>query len=282
MDNKHQQTVLITGASSGFGKACAKHLHQKGYRVYGTSRRAPEFPDAPSTHDLQPDDFHLIPMDVNSDRSVKEGVKWILDREGHLDIVINNAGFGLAGAVEDTKVEEAKAQFDTNFFGLVRVCREVLPIMRKQKNGYLICISSIAGLIGIPFQGYYSASKFAIEGLMESLRGEVRGYGIQVVLIEPGDFNTGLTKNRQIAKKAALGSVYEEQFRKTLSVMEEDERSGASPNEIGPLVERIIKKRAPRLRYIIGPFIQKLTPVLKKILPSKVFEWLLLKYYQIL
>jgi len=280
MNKKHQQVVLITGVSSGFGKACAEYLHQRGYRVYGTSRRLSKFPDVSSATAEPPKEFKLIPMDVTSDEAVKQGIQWILESEGRLDIVVNNAGYGVAGAVEDTTIAEAKAQFETNFFGVVRICRAVLPIMRKQNSGYLITISSMGGLVGIPFQGFYSASKFAIEGLMESLRSEIRAYGVQVVLIEPGDFRTNFTANRRKIKAAEQSSVYETQFKKSLGVMEAEEMKGPLPEPIGPLVEKIVTTKAPLLRYMMGQVSQKVLVKLKKIAPSKIFEWLLMKYYQ--
>jgi short-subunit dehydrogenase len=213
---------------------------------------------------------------------VEQGVHWILEREGRLDIVINNAGYGLAGALEDTSLEEAKAQFETNFFGVMRVCRVVLPIMRQQNQGYLVTVSSMGGLVGIPFQGFYSASKFAVEGLMESLRGEVKAYGIRVVLIEPGDFHTEFTANRRKANAAEIDSVYETQFIKSLAVMETNELQGPLPDQIGPFVERIVTSNTPRFRYMIGQASQKLTIGLKKIMPSNIFEWLLMKYYRLI
>jgi len=280
MDKKHQNVVLVTGASSGFGKACAEYLHRLGYRVYGTSRRISKFPDASSVPTERAKAFELLPMDVNSDESVEQGIQWILEREGRLDVVVNNAGYGLAGAVEDTTIEEAKAQFETNFFGVVRTCRAVLPVMRKQGYGYLITIGSMGGLVGIPFQGFYSASKFALEGLMEALRSEVKAYGIQVILIEPGDFRTELTTNRYIAA-AQQASVYQKEFQKSLAVMEKDEMNGPMPELIGPLVEKIITAKAPPLRFMLGKVSERLFINLKKIVPSKAYEWLIRKYYQI-
>jgi len=281
IETNRQQIVLITGASSGIGKACAQLLHRMGYRVYGTSRRAPEPPELPVPRSNQLSTFDLIPMDVTSDESVERGVKLILAREGRIDVVVNNAGFSLAGAVEDTQLEEARDQMETNFFGVIRVCRAVLPIMRKQGGGYLINISSIGGLIGIPFQGLYSASKFAVEGFSESLRAEVQPYGIRVVLIEPGDFPTGITASRAKTRASQHGTVYAERFAKSLSVMEADEMHGPPPEQIGYLLERIITTRAPRSRYMIAPVLEKLTVGLKKIMPSGLFEWAIMKYYRL-
>jgi len=197
-------------------------------------------------------------------------------------VVVNNAGNGIAGAVEDTSIGEAQAQFDTNFFGMLRVCRATLPILRRQGAGYLINISSIAGLVGVPFQGLYSASKFAIEGLTESLRAEVRPYGVRVALIEPGDFHTGFTAQRSIAIAAQASTDYSERFRTALGVMEKDETSGATPEAIARLLERIINTPSPKLRHMVGPTSQKLSvSLIKKLLPQTMFESIIDKYYGI-
>lgn len=268
--------MLITGASSGIGKCCAQHLQQRGYRVYGTSRSA-TFPD-----ELSAAKVTMIPMDVGSEASVKQAVQWILAREGRLDIVVNNAGNGIAGAIEDTSIAEAQAQFDTNFFGMLRVCHATLPILRQQGGGYLIHISSIAGRIGVPFQGLYSASKFAIEGLTEVLRAEVRPYGIRVALIEPGDFHTGFTAQRSIAVAAQTPGSYSERFRTTLSVMEKDESRGATPEAVAQRLDRIIRMRSPKLRHLVGPTAQTLSvSLIQKLLPQKTFEAIIDKYYGI-
>ena len=158
------RVALITGASSGIGRACATHLAACGVRVYGTSRIA----------SAGQDPFPMLQMDVTDDQSVQRAIEAIIHREGRLDIVVNNAGIAVAGPLELTSVEEAKRQIDVNLFGAFRVCRAVLPIMRNQGGGYIVNIGSIGGLIAIPFQPLYSASKFALEGMTESLRLEVR------------------------------------------------------------------------------------------------------------
>ena len=283
MSKSNQRVVLITGASSGIGRTCANYLHQKDYRVYGTSRQAHKEVIEASGEGQNPSrSFELIPMDVTVDASVERGIETVLSREGRLDVVVNNAGFGLAGAVEDTSLEEAQAQFETNFFGVLRICHAVLPSMRKQQAGYIVNVSSIGGLISIPFQGIYSASKFALEGLTEALRMEVQPYGIRVVLIEPGDFHTDFTTHRRKARATLQDSVYSERFVKSLGVMEEDETNGPTPERIAYLLERIINTSSPRLRYSVGPLYEKLAILLKKVLPSQYFEWAFMKYYKML
>ncbi len=270
---ENRKVIFITGASSGIGKTCAEHLANKGYPVYGTSRKI----NSPTTIS---DSLTMIPMDVNSTDSVRDGIRYLLTKEKRLDVVVNNAGFGIAGAIEDTTVEEAKAQFETNFFGVLRVLRETLPIMRKQAGGLIVNISSIAGLIGLPYQGLYSATKFAIEGLSEALRMELKRFKINVVLIEPGDFQTQFTANRQKTIDSQKNQAYQEDFAKALAVIENDEQNGAQPQEIASLLEKIIKDPAPRFRYTVGPFSEKLAVLLKRIMPSQL-ESILMKHYQL-
>ncbi|MBS4031595.1 MAG: SDR family oxidoreductase [Clostridiales bacterium] len=274
---REKKVVLVTGASSGIGKSCADYLAKKDCRVYGTSR----FPERTTSGSLS-EQYTLIQMDVNDDSSVKKGINRILQKEGRIDIVVNNAGYALAGAIEDTTIDETKAQFETNFFGVLRICREVLPVMRSQKSGYIISISSIGGLIGIPFQGMYSASKFAMEGFMEVLNMEVKCYGIHAVLIEPGDFRTNLTANRVRTSLAKESNVYKKCFEQAIGVMENDESNGPGPEKIARLLERIINNPHPQLRYPVGNISQKLAIRLKKFLPYKLFELLMKKYYKLI
>jgi NAD(P)-dependent dehydrogenase (short-subunit alcohol dehydrogenase family) len=270
-----ERVILITGASSGIGKACARYLAERGYRVYGTSRKITG--DGP----VEDGSVRMIQMDVNDDRSVVSGINRVLQDAGRLDVVVNNAGFGIAGAIEDTSIEEAKALFETNLFGLLRVCRAILPKMREQGSGTIVNISSLAGRIGLPYQGMYSATKFAVEGLTEALRMEVKLFRIKVVLIEPGDFRTGFTSNRVHTAASKEGSAYQERFQRTLRVAELDEEKGSSPERIARLLYRILQDSSPRVRYSTGEALQRAAAVLKEILPSKLFEWGLMKYYKV-
>jgi NAD(P)-dependent dehydrogenase (short-subunit alcohol dehydrogenase family) len=266
--------VLVTGASSGIGRAVAHHLHERGWRVYGTSRR-------PAAVSIDGSGVPLLEMDVTSDGSVERAVAELLTREGRIDAVVNNAGFGIAGAIEDTSIDEARAQFETNFFGTLRVCRAVLPAMRAQRRGCLVNISSIAGVVALPFQGLYSASKFAVEGMSEALRMEVAPFGVRVVLIEPGDFRTGFTSSRAVVTAAQRETPYAPLQAAALGVAEHDETSGATPETIGPLVERIIEARSPRLRYSVGPVSERLSMLLKRIAPGWLFERTIAGYYRL-
>ena len=272
MPDQEGRVVLITGASSGIGLACARRLAQKGYRVFGTSRRAqPEMEEA----------FSWVQMDVDDESSVRQGVAEVLERAGRLDVLISNAGIGYAGAVEDTSLEEARETFETNFFGTLRLCRAALPHMRQRGSGCIVVIGSLAGLIALPFQGLYSASKFALEGLCEALRMEVRPFGIRVVLIEPGDTRTGFTAHRRWVRAARAGSAYEQAARRALAVQEHDETHGVSPEWTARTVERVLRLRSPRLRYKAAGAFQRLAASFKRFLPETWFEWGLRKYYRV-
>jgi NAD(P)-dependent dehydrogenase (short-subunit alcohol dehydrogenase family) len=263
-----KKVVLVTGASSGIGRACAELLAARGYRVYGASRRPAAGPLVES-----------IGMDVTDVASVRDAVAEVMAREGRIDLVVNNAGIGIAGAVEDTSVEEAREQFEVNFFGVLRVCRAVLPVLRKQRTSYIVNIGSIGGLIAIPYQGLYSASKFALEGLTESLRLEARQFGVQVVLIEPGDHRTGFTDNRRRTADSQSNPAYSGRFHRALERMAADERNGPEPEAVARLLLRIVTNPRPRLRYTAGPAPQRAAIWLKRLTPYAVIERLMDFYY---
>jgi NAD(P)-dependent dehydrogenase (short-subunit alcohol dehydrogenase family) len=272
------KVVLVTGASSGIGKCCAEYLAKQGCRVYGTSRKiGPADTDQRSSNTQL---FQMIRMDVTDESSVEHGIDHIIARESRIDVVVNNAGFAIIGSLEDTTIEEVRSQFETNFFGSLRVCRTVLPVMRRQGSGHIINISSIGGLISLPFQSAYSASKFALEGAMEALRLEVRPFGIQVVLIEPGDFNTEITQHRKKAGRSTQGSAYTDTFQKVLRIVESAERNAPTPESIARLINKILHMNSPRLRYTIGKPSQRIAVPLKKILPSRLFEFLMASFFQ--
>jgi NAD(P)-dependent dehydrogenase (short-subunit alcohol dehydrogenase family) len=266
------KVVLITGASSGIGKTCCESLAGLGMTVYGASR---------SLRDGEDSNFKTLRMDVTDDASVGDGIRKIQERQGRIDVVVNCAGYGIAGAVEETSPQEAMAQFDTNFFGVHRVCRAVLPIMRQQKGGVIINVSSLAGLLAVPFQSFYSASKFAMEGMTEALRMEVRPFGIRVALIEPGDFKSEFPANRVNTTDSVKSNVYRELLERCVGVMREEEKNGKVPYPVARLVKKIIDDPSPRLRYTIGPLEERLGPKLKSILPYRVYEYLFMKHYKL-
>ena len=264
------RVVLVVGASSGIGLACAIHLAHRGWRVFGASRTPPpgQVP------------FEFVPMDVGSEASIEHAVGVIVERAGHIDAVVNSAGYGIAGAVEDTSVAEAQQQFDTNFFGALRLLRRTLPLLRASR-GRVVHISSIGGHIALPFQGMYCATKFALEGLSEALAHELHGSGVAVVLVEPGDFRTGFTDSRKLARAAGPDSPYHAQFERTLAVFIADEQRGPDPGDVARVVDHALSVRRPRLRYVVGMPLQRWSIALKKLLPWRLFAWVLRKIYRI-
>ncbi len=261
--------VLVTGASSGLGRATATHLHARGYRVYGTSRRGPDGADVP---------YPLIALDVTDEASAQAAVERVLRDAGRLDVLVNNAGNGIAGAVEDTPLADAQAQMDANFFGALRMIRAVLPPMRAQSGGTIVNVSSMAGLVGVPYQGMYSASKYALEGLSEALRVEVAPFGVRVVLVEPGDFRTGFTGSRRWVP-GGQASVYGEPASRAVAVMAADEQNGADPARVGRLIARIIEHPRPRVRYLVGKPAQVWLMRVLRLLPRGLGLRLLARYY---
>lgn len=268
------KVILVTGASSGLGKACADYLVQKGYRVYGTSRKIQKNTTSNSSN------VQMIQMDVNNDTSVIKAISTIIKKEGTIDVVINNAGWGILGSVEESTLDDTKALFETNFFGTLRVIQHILPSMRKQRHGFIVNISSIGGVLGLPYQGLYSATKFAVEGMTEALRLEVASFGIKVVLVEPGDFKTGFTGNRK-KNVSRVSSPYHTCQKNAENVIEHDEQHGSDPIIIGSLIHRIIRSSHPKVRYRVGSFSQKFVASLKGVISDRIVQWILIKYYKV-
>ena len=263
-------TILITGISSGFGKAMAERLAADGHRVYGTYRHTEDFLLGVS----------YIRADVSKEEDCRAAVEQAVGKEGHLDVFINNAGMGIGGPLEFCSLEDAERQMDVNWMGMVRFLHFVVPVMRRQKSGRIICISSMGGLMGLPFQGLYSASKFAIEGYCESLRLELRPFGIDVITIEPGDFATGFTVKRKNVSSAEAYGAYP-CYREALESIEHDENCGLKPDLLAEKISLIVRKKHPGYSYVISSFKQYLSIILKRILPARLFAPLLSNYYKI-
>ena len=262
------KVVFITGISSGFGRSMAVELAKGGHKIYGSIRS--EVDPIPNVN--------YVRMDVTDISSIEHAVKEICDKEGRIDVLINNAGIGIGGPIELTNIRDAQYQMDVNFFGVFRVTQTVLPIMRRQNEGVIICISSIGGLMGIPFQGLYSASKFAIEGYCQSLSLELKPQNIRVVLINPGDFSTSFTSNRKITDNPKIKLTYP-QFYNTLSKIISDENNGLKPEILAKKIAKIIDLRKPTFRYVIASPLQKFSVSLKRLLPETWFAAILKKYY---
>jgi short-subunit dehydrogenase len=266
------KVVFISGISSGFGMAIAGLFARNGYRVYGTIRSA--------TGTLQ--NVNYLKMDLTDIDSIRSAVKHVLDREGRIDILINNAGMHTGGPAETMPVEYGILQIETNLFGSICLTREILPSMRENHEGMIINISSIGGLMGLPYQAFYSAAKFATEGFSESLRLEVKRFGIKVVLVNPGDFCTNNTSARKnYLGSAGEGDPYNIPFNKALAIIEKNEMRGLKPEILAKKMLRIAASRNPRNRYIIAPFDQKFSVLLKRILPGKWFDRIIMSYYGI-
>jgi len=260
--------ILITGITSGFGKAVAERLSREGHVVYGTYRKDCEhIPEV-----------HYIKAEVTDEQSVREAVRAIIVREGRIDVFINNAGMGIGGPLELTSIEDAQRQMDVNFMGLVRFIHFVLPIMREQRSGRIICFSSIGGLMGLPFQGMYSASKYAIEGFCESLRLEVRSLGIDVIVVNPGDFATSFTAKRKKVDPE-VGQLYP-QYAVAMESIEHDENAGLTPEYLARRISRIVGRKKPARRYIIATFVQKISVFIKAVVPGKMYDRMLCSYYK--
>lgn len=264
MKYRYGKVALIIGASSGVGKEIANYLKASGYIVYGTSRKA-----------IYDEDNYMIPFDVTKEETIKEAVKYIMSREKEINILVNCPGYGLTGAVEDISLEEAKDIFNTNLFGIMMVQKNVLPIMRKQRKGLIINISSVAGFISIPYQSMYSASKYALEAVTEALRMEVKQFGIKVSMIEPGDMKTNFYR---VTASDAKESVYKETCESAVNEMIRSEHNGPSAIVVVKEFKKILRRKNPPIRKIVG-WQYKLIGFLKKILPAKLVEYVVSKIY---
>ncbi len=262
--------ILITGISSGFGLETARLLSKEGNVVYGTVRR--EVEHLPNVH--------YLTIDVRDPESVQRAVNEIVQKEGRIDVLVNNAGMGIGGPLEFATEDEVREQMDTNFMGLVNCVDAVLPVMRNQRAGRIIALSSIGGLMGLPYQGFYSASKFAIEGYCEALRLEVKQFGIMVSVVRPGDFATGFTGSRKKTLNETAKSVYPG-YANSMAKVEHDEGGGMKPQVLARKISRIIKTRRPRHGYVVASFEQRLSVFLKRILPARWFARILGGYYRI-
>lgn len=249
---------LVTGASSGIGRACADRLAAAGWTVVGASRRPPA--------DVA---WHPLAMDV--DAGVSDAIAPVIDQHGRIDALVTAAGFGLSGPVETTPLEQARAQMETNFWGTVRVVREVVPHMRRTGGGRIVLIGSLAGLIGLPFQAYYSASKYALEGFGEALAYEVEPFGIAVTLVEPGNAVSDFTANRRRCDPEP-DSPYAAANDRAVATMERDERAGIPADKVAAAAQKALNARTPPRRVTVGSTEERLGAFAKRLLPHRAFE----------
>lgn len=259
------KVCLITGGTSGIGLCTAEAMSKAGYVVYEISRR-----------EKGNDTVKHFQGDITDEKTLEPIIDTIIRKEGHIDVLINNAGFGISGAVEFTDTQDAIRQFDVNFFGMVRMNKLILPIMRKQGYGRIINLSSVAGAIPIPFQTYYSASKAAINSYTMALANEVKPFGISVCCIQPGDIKTGFTDARKKSEKG--DDIYRGKISKSVAGMERDEQSGMKPQTAGKFICRVATKRCVKPIYTIGAM-YKTFCFLAKILPHRAVNFIVRMLY---
>ncbi|MDO6517033.1 SDR family oxidoreductase [Zobellia uliginosa] len=267
-----QKVVLITGGSSGIGKSIGVYLKSKGFKVYGTTRNLAKHKDF--------EVFDLLELDVSDQGSIVAAVDHVISKENRLDVLVNNAGVGITGPLEETPTEEVQKAFDTNVYGPLRMVQAVLPQMRKQKGGTIINITSIAGYMGLPYRGVYSATKAALSMLTEALRMETKAFDIKITTLAPGDFATNIAAGRYHSPLLE-DSPYKEPYGNTLKMMNDDVSNGGDPIAVAKQVYEIVGNSKPRVHYKVGSPLQKFSVVLKSLLPDKVYEKLLLNHYKL-
>ena len=270
-DHGATRTALVTGASSGIGEDVARRLQALGYTVYGAARRTDRL------RALAADGIRPLTMDVTDDASMTAGVNRILEETGRIDVLVNNAGYGSFGAVEDVPMDEARRQFEVNVFGLARLTQLVAPHMRAQGSGTIINVSSIGGRLTTPLGGWYHATKYAVEALSDALRMELRPFGIDVVVIEPGCIRTAWWAIAADHLEAtASGSAYADQIRAVAGTMrsESNQRRYSPPAVIARAIGKIVTARRPRTRYAVG-FMARPLIAARRILTDRAFDRLI-------
>lgn len=262
-----KKTIIITGSSTGIGWALAEYFGKIGHRVYGLSRKMTD-----SAH------FTCIPTDVTNNDNVQSTVEKILQKEKRIDLLVNNAGMGMVGAIEDAKQEEILQLFNLNLVGTIQMMTAVMPTMRQQKSGQIINISSIGSEMGLPFRGFYSASKSALDKVTEAMRYEVDQWNIQVCSLHLGDIKTNIADNRI---KTNISAPYQEIFEKVYALMNAHVGDGAEPLEVAHYIDSLIHKKQWKAHYYFGAFGQKIGVPLKWFLPQNLYEHLMKKYNNI-
>lgn len=257
-------TIIITGTSTGIGFALAEYFGKKGHQVYGLSRK-----------NTESDFFKTIPTDITNHSQVEHAISEILKKEKRIDLLINNAGMGMVGAVEDSKKEEILKLFNLNLVGAVQMMTGVLPKMREQKSGKIINISSIGSEMGLPFRGFYSASKSALDKVTEAIRYEVSPWKIDVCTLHLGDIKTKIAENRV---KTEVSEPYKKTFEKVYALMNFHVDDGSEPVEVAEYIEKLLGKKTWKAHYYFGKFGQKIGVPLKWILPQNFYENLMKKY----
>tara|TARA_Y200000002_G_scaffold382027_1_gene397735 strand:+ start:104 stop:907 length:804 start_codon:yes stop_codon:yes gene_type:complete len=265
------KTVFITGGSSGIGKSIGDYLTQKGFEVYGTSRNPEKYKESK---------FSLVELDVTKPESIQKCVGNMLKKVVNIDVLINNAGAGITGPLEEIPMEKLKNNFETNLFGPIGIINAVLPSMRQQKSGLVINITSIAAYMGLPFRGVYSASKGALELVTEAYRMELKPFDIQMTNVAPAAFSTNIAAGRYHAPEKD-NSPYKATYGKTLKLLNGHVDAGQDPIILAKLVYSIIQTKKPKIHYKVGAFLQRFSIILKRLLPDRIFEKLLISFYRL-
>jgi len=247
-----EKVALVTGSSSGIGFETSLELARNGFHTFASMRDLSKGNKIKELTEKENLPIDIIELDVDKEDSIKNAIKSIVEKKQKIDVLVNNAGWGLWGSVEDVSVNEFKAQFETNFFSVIRMIQEVAPIMREQKSGHIINISSIAGRIGFPISPAYISSKFALEGLSESLRFELMPFGVNVIIIEPGMIKTNFFEPMKLGKKAEKADVYKSITEKVLSGVKMMAQMATDPKEVSNTIIQVIKEEKPLPRYIVG------------------------------
>ena len=251
-----QSVAIVTGSSSGIGFETSLILARNGFYTYATVRKLDDG-SVPITDIAKKEDLSLqtIQLDVNNEQSVIDGVNRISEEKGRIDVVVNNAGYALMGALEETSMDEIKALFETNFFGAVRVMQAVIPMMRKQRRGKIVNVTSVAGRIALPLNSVYHGTKFALEGLSESIQYELESFGIKIILIEPGGVASNFIKNLKMATVKASDptkSPYRRIENRMLEAFKKIEQNGMRPSEVARVILDVVTSEDPQLRYLVG------------------------------
>jgi NAD(P)-dependent dehydrogenase (short-subunit alcohol dehydrogenase family) len=272
MENR-RSVIVVTGASSGIGNACATFMAKKGCKVYGTCRN-------PGSYTMAADEFfEMLPMDLSDDLSVAKAAERILAAEGRVDSLVCCAGSGLLGSIEDTGLDEAQALLNVNFFGTLRTIKAFLPKMREEGRGRIVVVGAIEGQASTPFQGIYSAAEHALEGLIDALRSEVADFGIEAGLIELGSFRTAFGQNRKLAKGAGAASPYKPSLESVSGILSRDEASGLEPLIAAKTIYGAITARHLPPRIACGSLARLLLLGARRWLPARAFERGLRAYY---
>ena len=281
LDMQGEKVALVTGSSSGIGFETSLMLARAGFNTYASMRNLEKSKNITEIAKKEKLPLQVVQLDVNNDGSVKDAIVKIIKTDQRIDVLINNAGYGLFGSVEDTSIEEIKAQFETNFFGVVRVTQQVLPLMRRQNSGTIVNVSSVGGRIGLPSLSAYHSTKFALEGLSESIAFELEPFGIRVVIIEPGVIRTNILNSSSSAKKAldpkspyfSLSQNLNDNFK---SMMESE--SSSSPEEVAKVILQTVTSENPRLRYSVGDDAANLIHA-RENMPDKEFRKMIMKNF---